>query len=155
MNTPEQKSKEIFTETAPGQVVLSNDFNVSTEEFLQLFSEVQCFRTFSDKEKSLPGKNFNGPYILHKMELSKLIYGKSIPKAIEIIKGKTNIGYVIKNINCGLKSYENNNDYDPNDIKLSVYDPRFEEKYINNSSLPRAAFSIESLSHLACVIAIN
>ena len=69
MNTPEQKSKEIFTETAPGQVVLSNDFNVSTEEFLQLFSEVQCFRTFSDKEKSLPGKNFNGPYILHKIEL--------------------------------------------------------------------------------------
>ena len=69
MNTGEVKNKIIDTDSA--QIVLSDSLNVSTEEFLKLFGDVRCFRTFSDTGKDGRGKNFTGSYESIKHSLQK------------------------------------------------------------------------------------
>jgi putative DNA primase/helicase len=74
MNTSEVNNKTIDTDSV--QVVLSDSLNVSTEEFLKLFGDVRCFRTFSDAGKDGYGRNFNDSYESIRRQLKKENEGK-------------------------------------------------------------------------------
>jgi hypothetical protein len=58
------------------KIVLSNDLDISTEQFLQMFWQTGCFRTFSDVKKSDvkksdSGHNLTGTFESHRKELHK------------------------------------------------------------------------------------
>lgn len=67
MNTGEVKTKTIVENR--GQIALSDSLDISTEEFLKLFGDVRCFRTFDDTDKGVYGLKFTGSYASHRRQL--------------------------------------------------------------------------------------